>query len=106
MTPSTSPADRSKLTRDSVGALLPGGTTTTDSTFNSPVGRGSDVRSCCCGMRQQLVQAAVGDAGADELLPGADRLLDRGERPAHHDGAGDDQAGRDLLMDGKPGAAA
>src|SRR3954468_9198033 len=51
MTPSTSPADRSKLTRDSVGALLPGGTTTTASTFNRPVGRGSAVRSCCCGMR-------------------------------------------------------
>ena len=45
------------------------------------------------------------DAHGRLVAADADRLLDRGERPAHHDGAGDDQAGRDLLMDRQPRAA-
>ena len=50
-------------------------------------------------MVQQLVQAPIGAACADKIAPGADQLLDRGERAPHQDRGGDHRAGRQAILD-------
>ena len=63
--------------------------------------RGGQARPLRCGRQheQPALQASVGDAGGREDLPGAHRLLNRRERAADQDGAGDHAAGRQLALD-------
>ena len=71
-------------------------------------GRGRQLhRLGCRGQRHhRLLQAGEGGAGGDDLLPVADRRVDRGQRAGGGDGGGDDRPGGEVAPDREEGAEA
>ena len=107
ITPSAWPGSSVKSSPRRLGFWCSGGTTVSACTSSRPRGRGRAVGSVLLGRGlEQLLEVRPALPGAQHQRPAADRLLDRRQRAAEQDRAGDHRAGAHLAEQHHVGAEA
>src|SRR5581483_12172207 len=98
------PALSEKETLETIGLSLPGAATERSWTASSRQGRGSATGGAgFLAVILQISRSRATLARGDELLPAAERDLDRRECATHHDRGGDHDAARCLVGDNEIG---